>query len=199
MSIAKMNFFVYNLFFVKFVNYSMIYAFYVYIFDEKICIFSVFSQIITKKFGRQYMTKEKYKKVATERSKRSCTFFNLLKAFVVGGGICVLAHAFLKLYNVYLHIDLPTAKLLSTISIVFIAGLLTGVGVFDNIAKFSGAGTLVPISGFANAVAAPAIEAKSEGFINGVAAKMFVIAGPVIVYGVTASVIYGIIYYFFLM
>ena len=145
------------------------------------------------------MTKEKYQKIATDRSKRSCTCVNLIKAFVVGGGICLLAHALLKLYNGYFDIDLPTAKILSTLSIVFFAGLLTGIGVFDKIAKFSGAGTLVPISGFANAVASPAIEAKSEGFINGVAAKMFVIAGPVIVYGVTASMIYGVIYYFFLM
>ena len=89
------------------------------------------------------------------------------------------------------------ARILSTISIVFLAGLLTGLGIFDNIAKIAGAGTLVPITGFSNAVTAPAIESKSEGFINGVGAKMFVIAGPVIVYGVAASVIYGLFYYYF--
>ncbi len=142
------------------------------------------------------MTKEKYGKISSKRSDRSNLCINLVKAYIIGGLICIVAHAFFVLYNVYLNIDFQTARLLSTITLVFIAGLLTGFGVFDKIAKHAGAGTLVPITGFSNAVAAPAIESKSEGYINGVGAKMFVIAGPVIVYGVTASIIYGLIYYF---
>jgi stage V sporulation protein AC len=122
-----------------------------------------------------------------------------LKAFFIGGIICVLGKSFVILYNSYLGIDLTTAKTLSTVTLIFLAGLLTGLGIFDKIAKHAGAGTLVPITGFSNAVSAPAIESKSEGFINGVGAKMFVIAGPVIVYGLTASVVYGLIYYFFIV
>ena len=144
------------------------------------------------------MTKERYKKTATMRAKRSNLFANLLKAYIIGGIICLIGHGFLFLYNQYLDIDIQTSKALSSITLIFLAGLLTGLGVFDKIAKHAGAGTLVPITGFSNAVAAPAIESKSEGFINGVAAKMFVIAGPVIAYGVLASVIYGLVYYFFI-
>jgi len=141
------------------------------------------------------VTKEKYVKIASERSKRSNICTNVIKAYVTGGCICLIAHGFLKLYNEVCGMDFQNARILSTVSIVFIAGLLTGLGVFDNIAKFAGAGTLVPITGFSNAVTAPAIESKSEGFVNGVGAKMFVIAGPVIVFGTLSSVIYGLIYY----
>ncbi len=145
------------------------------------------------------MTKQKYSKIASERSKRSDTLVNVLKAFFVGGIICVLGKSFVILYNSYFNIELTTAKTLSTVTLIFLAGLLTGLGIFDKIAKHAGAGTLVPITGFSNSVSAPAIESKSEGFINGVGAKMFVIAGPVIVYGLTASVVYGLIYYFFIV
>ncbi len=145
------------------------------------------------------MTKQKYSKIASERAKRSNTPVNVLKAFFIGGVICVLGKSFVILYNSYLNIDLTTSKTLSTVTLIFLAGLLTGLGIFDKIAKHAGAGTLVPITGFSNAVSAPAIESKSEGFINGVGAKMFVIAGPVIVYGLTASVVYGLIYYFFIV
>ncbi len=98
------------------------------------------------------------------------------------------------LYNAFLS-DEKVAATLASVTLVFLSGLFTGIGWFDKLAKYAGAGTLVPITGFANAVASPAIEAKSEGYIKGVAAQMFVIAGPVIVYGSAASVIYGIIYY----
>jgi stage V sporulation protein AC len=145
------------------------------------------------------MTKQKYSKIASERAKQSNTPVNVLKAFFIGGIICVLGKSFVILYNSYLGIDLTTAKTLSTVTLIFLAGLLTGLGIFDKIAKHAGAGTLVPITGFSNAVSAPAIESKSEGFINGVGAKMFVIAGPVIVYGLTASVVYGLIYYSFIV
>ena len=142
------------------------------------------------------MTKEKYKKIAKERSKRSLFCKNIIKAFLSGGLICIFAHL---LYNLFLYLEIneENSRLLSTLCIIFLAGLFTGLGLFDKAAKHCGGGTLVPISGFSNAVASPAIESKCEGFINGVGAKMFVIAGPVIVYGALASFIYGLFYYFF--
>ncbi len=143
------------------------------------------------------MTKEKFVKISSERAKRSDIFFNVLKAFVSGGLICVFAHFLYELY-LYFEISEENSRLLSTVTIIFLAGFFTGIGIFDKAAKECGAGTLVPITGFSNAVSAPAIESKSEGFINGVGAKMFVIAGPVIVYGTLASFIYGLVYYYFL-
>lgn len=135
--------------------------------------------------------------MADNRAKRSPTLFNSLKAFVFGGGICVFGQALTLLYG-RLGASTDLSKTLSTVSLIIVAGLLTGIGVFDVIAKQAGAGTLVPITGFSNAVTAPAIENKTEGFINGVGAKMFVIAGPVIVYGAFSSAVYGVIYYFVL-
>ena len=125
---------------------------------------------------------------------RSPLIRDCLLAFLVGGLICTAAETLL---HIYLYWDIPeeTAKILVPVTLVFLTALLTGLGVFDDIAKFAGAGTLVPITGFANAVTAPAIENKSEGFIMGVGAKMFTIAGPVIVYGILTSVIYGVIYW----
>ena len=115
-------------------------------------------------------------------------------AFLVGGLICTLGQA---LYDVFVMLDLSSKESRATVSVslIFIAAVLTGIGVFDRIAKFAGAGTLVPITGFANAIVSPAIEYKNEGWVLGLGAKMFTIAGPVIVYGTVASVIYGIIYW----
>ena len=116
------------------------------------------------------------------------------RAFLVGGGICVLGQLMLAAYS-QMMADQQSAKTLVSVTLIFVAAVLTGFGVFDKIAKFSGAGTLVPITGFANAVVSPAIEYKAEGFVLGVGAKMFTIAGPVIVYGTVASVVYGVIYW----
>ncbi len=135
-----------------------------------------------------------YKRYTERRAKRSTTAIDTVKAFFVGGFICCIGQAFNDLY-VYWGTDKDTAGILVSVTLIFAAGLLTGIGVFDKIGKFSGAGTLVPITGFANAIAAPAIENKTEGKINGVCSKMFVIAGPVIVFGTLSSVIYGVIYY----
>lgn len=140
------------------------------------------------------MNKESYKKYASDRAKRSVSYLNCTKAFAVGGLICCLGQALSDLY-VRLGADEKTAATLVSVSLIFIGGLLTGIGVFDKLGKFAGAGTLVPITGFANAIAASAIENKTEGFINGVCTKMFVIAGPVIVFGTLASTVYGVIYY----
>ena len=115
-------------------------------------------------------------------------------AYIVGGAICVIGQLLTELYT---SLDLPekVVKMAVPVSIIFIAAVLTGIGVFDKIARLAGAGTLVPITGFANAVVSPAIEFKNEGYILGVGAKIFTIAGPVIMYGTIASVIYGIIYW----
>ena len=140
------------------------------------------------------MDKKSYEKYVKKRMPRSPLVRDCLLAFLVGGLICTAAETLL---HIYLYWDIPeeTAKILVPVTLVFLTALLTGIGVFDDIAKFAGAGTLVPITGFANAVTAPAIENKSEGFIMGVGAKMFTIAGPVIVYGILTSVIYGVIYW----
>lgn len=141
------------------------------------------------------MTNKQYNEYISNRAERSPCLLNCFKAFLVGGIICTLGEG---LSEIYLNcgIDKEKSLMLSSLSIIFITSLLTGIGVFDKIAKFGGSGALVPISGFANSITAPAIEAKSEGYITGVASKMFTIAGPVILYGTFASFIYGIIYYF---
>ena len=141
------------------------------------------------------MNNETYKRYVEETSLKSNISANIFKAFIAGGVICCIGEAFLNLY-VKIGISLEISRILETMTLIFLAALITGFGFYDNIAKHAGAGTLVPITGFANAIVAPAIDNKHEGFILGVGAKMFVIAGPVIVYGTVASIIYGIIYYF---
>ncbi|HBR31269.1 MAG: SpoVA/SpoVAEb family sporulation membrane protein [Eubacteriales bacterium] len=142
-----------------------------------------------------HMNKKEYIEYAGNRAKKSNSVVNCIKAFIFGGFICCLGQGFRDLY-VFLGEEELVASTLSSVTLIFLAGLFTGIGWFDKIAKHAGAGTLVPITGFSNAVTAPAIDAKSEGFITGVASQMFVIAGPVIVYGTVASIIYGIIYFF---
>lgn len=127
-------------------------------------------------------------------SPNSRVIINCVKAFLIGGLICTIGQALTNLY-MYWQLDKDTARTLTSVTLVFIGGLLTSIGVYDNIAKHGGAGTLVPITGFANSIVSPAIEFKSEGYVLGLGAKMFVIAGPVLVYGITASVIYGGIYW----
>lgn len=138
------------------------------------------------------MTNEEYKEYSEAHQPRSRTGLNLLKAFVVGGLICCLGELISELYT---NAGLATeeASAATSITLVFLGALLTGIGVYDKLAKFAGGGTLVPITGFANSVVAPALEFKTEGFITGTAAKMFIIAGPVIVYGIAASVVYGLV------
>jgi len=138
--------------------------------------------------------KNDYISYTSNRAKRTPCALNCVKAFFVGGLICLLGELLGELY-IYLGAGEKDARTLVSVSLLFLAGLLTGIGVFDRIGNFAGAGTLVPITGFANAIASPAIENKTEGKINGVCSKMFVIAGPVIVFGTLSSVIYGLIYY----
>ena len=144
------------------------------------------------------MTNKQYKDYTEKRAEQSPCLKNCIKAFVVGGTICLIAECFLQLY-LYLGISKDTCFVLASLSIILITAISTGLGFFDKIAKFGGGGALVPISGFANAITSEAIESKSEGFITGVASKIFTIAGPVIVYGISSSIIFGLIYYIFIM
>ena len=138
------------------------------------------------------MTNEEYKRYAERRAPRSRTGADMLRAFVWGGAICSLGQFFLELYASF-GLDAEAAGTACSITMIFLGAALTAAGVYDDLAKRAGAGTLVPITGFANSVAAPALEFKTEGFITGTAAKMFIIAGPVIVYGASASVVYGLL------
>ena len=140
------------------------------------------------------MTNKEYEKLINERAKPSPMGKNLLWAFLVGGGICAAAQV-LRNALIAAGQDEETAGMLVSVALIFIAALLTGLGLFDDIAKRAGAGTLVPITGFANAMVAPALEFKSEGFVTGTAVKLFTVAGPVLVYGISASVVYGLIYW----
>ncbi len=138
--------------------------------------------------------KKKYSKMVEKETKNSPLLKDCIFAFIIGGGICVIGQI---LTDLYMSFDMgkTQAQTLCSITLIAIGVLLTALNLYEKLAKYAGAGTLVPITGFANSVASPAIEFKSEGFILGVGAKMFTIAGPVIVYGVTASVIYGLIYW----
>ena len=140
------------------------------------------------------ITKDTYKKYVKSRAPSSPLGKDMLFAFLIGGGICALAEAVYALY-LYIGIGEETVRTLVPVTVVFAASLATGLGVFDSLAKLAGAGTLVPITGFSNAVISPALDDKSEGLVMGVGAKMFTIAGPVIVYGTISSVIYGFIYW----
>ena len=140
------------------------------------------------------MDKKIYKEFVKSKEKKSPILKNCIFAFLIGGGICTLGHGLRQLFT-YLTEDEKAGGNLTCMTLIFIAILLTGLGVFDKIAKYGGAGTLVPITGFANAVASCAIDNKSEGYVLGVGAKIFTIAGPVILYGITTGAIYGIIYY----
>lgn len=140
----------------------------------------------------QQMSPKEYNQYVARLSPPSPSYKNVFFAYVIGGGICVLAQL-IRTGWMAVGFDEEMAGTLTSISVIFLGALLTGLSVFDDIAKVAGAGTLVPITGFSNAMVSPAMEYRSEGIIMGVAAKMFTIAGPVLVFGISASVIYGII------
>ena len=140
------------------------------------------------------MDKNTYKNMVHKAVPPSPKIKNTLFAFLFGGGICTIGQAFRTLY-IYLGSDKDTASTLVAVTLVAIAAILTAAGVFDKIARYAGAGTIVPITGFANSVVSPAMEFKTEGNILGTAANMFKIAGPVIVYGTAAAFVYGVIYW----
>ena len=144
------------------------------------------------------MTEKEYARLVKEMSPRSPIWRDCLNAFWIGGLICALGQLIMNGY-VALGLEKEAAGTAMSMTLVALSALLTGLSLYDDIAKRAGAGTLVPITGFANAIAAPAIEFKTEGFVLGVGAKMFTIAGPVIVYGVSASVVYGLLYWIWTM
>lgn len=159
-------------------------------------------QILSSKrqrFKRRYfilkLDASTYKQFAKSHAKKSPVRKNCALAFLIGGGICALAEC---IYRTYLHFGMPeyNVRIMTPVTVILLAAILTGLGIFDKIAKHAGAGTLVPITGFANAVVSPAIDNKAEGYVLGVGAKLFIIAGPVIVYGTLASLVWGVIYYF---
>lgn len=142
------------------------------------------------------LSKQEYDRLVKQYSPNSPWWKDLLHAFWIGGLICTVGQLILNGWTA-LGLSQDDAGTATSVSMVFLGALLTAFSVYDDIAKHAGAGTLVPITGFSNAVAAPALEFQTEGFVLGVGAKMFTIAGPVIVYGLTASVVYGLIYWVF--
>ncbi|MCD8095468.1 MAG: SpoVA/SpoVAEb family sporulation membrane protein [Ruminococcus sp.] len=143
------------------------------------------------------ISKDEYNEMVEPASKNSRWFVNLIKAYIIGGAICTLGEALCNWYQ-SLGVDERSASTWCSVTLIAISVILTSFGLYEKIAKHGGAGTLVPITGFANSVAAPAIEFKTEGYVLGVGAKIFSIAGPVILYSTSAGVLYGIIYYIFL-
>ena len=141
------------------------------------------------------ITNKQYDQMVKKASPPSRVVRDCIFAFIIGGAICVVGQIINNIFTYY-NFEKTDASAFTSICMIFIGALLTGLNVYDNIAMFGGAGTLVPITGFANSIVSPAMEFKTEGMVMGVGINMFKIAGPVIVYGVAASVIYGLIYYF---
>ena len=141
------------------------------------------------------MDSKSYARFVRARAPRSPIFKNCLWAFLIGGGICLLGEGFNQIFTRIAGMTTEGAGAVTAIILVFIAVVLTGIGLFDRIARFAGGGTLVPITGFANAVASSAIDARAEGFVLGVGAKIFTVAGPVLLYGTAAGALYGLIYW----
>ena len=139
------------------------------------------------------MTNEEYQQFVKLHAPKSPVLADVIKAFLVGGLICCGGQALMDAYSKLMGLEKDAAAAWVSITLVLISALLTGLNVYDKLARFAGAGTLVPITGFANAVVSPALEFKTEGFVLGTAAKMFTIAGPVIAFGLAASVIYGLV------
>ncbi len=137
------------------------------------------------------ITRENYKQYVFEKMPKSSHWKNMIWAFLIGGTICAIGQAFIFLYSLWFNAQ--DASVLASATLVFIAALLTGFGVYDSIGRFAGAGSTIPITGFSNAVVSPALEFKAEGYVYGVGAKMFLVAGPVIVNGVTVSVIVALL------
>jgi stage V sporulation protein AC len=171
-----------------------------FIYFRKEVVFRILIVLIGKIFFKggieMTISKQEYKKMADKASPGTTYGKNMLTAFLVGGAICAAGQALANLY-MQAGFEKKDAGTLVSISLIFISALLTAFQVYDNIAKHAGAGTLVPITGFANSIVAPAMEFKSEGYIIGIGSKMFVIAGPVLVYGTTAAILYGLIIWIF--
>ena len=140
-------------------------------------------------------TNQEYSDYLNKKSPDSPIVKDVIWAFVVGGIICTIGQVFSEIYKNFLGLDEEAVKTAVPITMIFLGALLTGLNVYHKIAKHAGAGTIVPITGFANAIVSPAMEFKREGWVLGLAAKMFVIAGPVLVYGISSSIVFGLLYY----
>lgn len=138
-----------------------------------------------------------YQKYVSAKMPKTNILKNCTSAFLVGGLICVIGQIILNIGRNYYNLDQNSAATFTTIVMIFLGGILTGLGVYDDIGKIGGAGSIVPITGFSNSIVSPAMEFKREGFVLGIGAKMFTVAGPVLVYGIGSSVVVGFIYYFF--
>jgi stage V sporulation protein AC len=165
---------------------------FIFFFFEKNRYMILFGGVFLKE--KEKDVKLKFNQVSQRDTPNTKLVSNCIKAFVVGGMICDIGQMF---YNFYtkMGLDQESVGTLVSISMIFLGALLTGIGIYDKIGDFAGAGSVVPITGFANSIVSPAMEFKKEGFVFGVGAKMFIIAGPVLVYGIGSSVIVGIIYF----
>lgn len=143
------------------------------------------------------ISNQQYDQMVKTSSPPSKSTRNIPIAFLVGGIICAIGQVVLKIFENY-NFDKVSASAWVSIILILASAILTGFGLYEKIANYAGAGTLVPITGFANSVVSPALESKTEGYVLGVGAKVFTIAGPVILYGTAASIVYGLVYYFFL-
>lgn len=142
------------------------------------------------------ITSKTYNKMVKEKIKKSSIYKNMIFAFLIGGGICTIGQGIQNIIKAFgFNNEIVTAG--TVIIMIFLGAFFTGIGIYDKLAKYAGAGTLVPITGFANAIVSPAMEFKSEGIVLGLAVKMFAIAGPVLVFGIVTSVVYGLILYIF--
>lgn len=141
------------------------------------------------------MDKKTYARYVEARAPRSPLLKDCVHAFLVGGGICLFAEGMIQMITWLTSLSRDAAATWTSIFLVLVAVVLTAIGVFDKIARFAGAGTLLPITGFANAVASPAIDSRSEGIVLGVGAKIFTVAGPVLLFGTAAGTVYGIVYW----
>lgn len=143
---------------------------------------------------QQVMSREEYKKYVEKKSPNSRLLLNVSRAFLVGGLICMLGQFFMNSFNA-MGFDKDITASLTSVVMVFLGVLFTALNIYDDLGKFAGAGSIVPITGFANSIASPAMEYKSEGFVMGIGTRMFLIAGPVLVFGISASILAGIIHY----
>jgi stage V sporulation protein AC len=138
---------------------------------------------------------EQYKTLTQKYTPKPTYAKNILRAFLVGGVICAIGQVAINLFS-YIGLTRIEASNAATATMIFLGALLTGLGVYDEIGKFGGAGSIVPVTGFANSIVSPALEFKREGYVQGVGAKLFTVAGPVLVYGIAASIVIGVIFYF---
>lgn len=152
-----------------------------------------------KKFKEVHLDNKKYQDYVESKSPKPTYAKNYINAFVVGGLICMLGQAINDIWMKYFHLEKLIAATATSMTLIFLGAFLTGLGVYDLIGKRAGAGSIVPITGFANSIVSPAMEHKQEGFVLGVSANLFKVAGPVLVYGVGSSILCGFIYYIFMM